>query len=113
MKILTALSNKKFLISNPNIPLGIGYVVLAMGIIDLVYRLSQNSIAGFSDVLNPLSFMFIGIANLVSAKVVKWIVTNSSWEERFENTSSTKHKVIYLLFSIMLVLCLVMIILYE
>ena len=104
VKITTALSNKNFLIKNHKIPLG--YILLVIGILDFNY-------SDFSKSLKPLGFIFIGIANLVSANSFKWIANNSSWEERFEITSATLHKLIYLMVTIILLMFLYVIIMFD
>lgn len=106
VKITTALSNKNFLIKNHKIPLILGYIVLVIGILDFNY-------SDFSKSLKPLGFILIGIVNLVSANSLKWIANNSSWEERFENTSATLHKLIYLMVTIILLMFLYVIIMFD
>ena len=113
VKIATALSNKRFFIQNHSIPKVLGYFLLIVGILDLVFRVIQNSIADFSNVLNPLGFIIIGLFNLGSSNILKWIAKNSSWEERFDNTSTTTHKILSLSSMLILLLCLYLIFMFD
>ncbi len=112
VKIATALSSKNFLIKNQKIPQILGYIVLVIGLLDLIFILFQDGISDLTNLLHPLAVMIIGVLNLGSSRMLKWIAENSSWEERFENTSSTVHKVLNVLSIGVLFLCVYVIIAY-
>lgn len=94
VKVITALSNKRFTLKSPTIPMMLGYILLLGGFFDLIYKFSQNNISEFSDFLSPLGSALIGALNIASGNAIKWINKNSSWEERFENSSTTFHKIL-------------------
>lgn len=98
VKVITALSNKRFTVKSPTIPMVLGYLLLLGGLFDLIYNFSQNNISELSDFLDPLGYTIIGALNIASGNAIKWINKNSSWEERFENSSTTFHKVLAVLF---------------
>lgn len=113
VKMATALSSKNFVIKNPKIPRTLGYIVLTMGLLDLIFIVFQDGISDFTNLLHPLAVMIIGVLNLGSSRMLKWIAEHSSWEERFANTSSTAHKFINVLSIAILFLCVYVIIVYR
>ena len=112
VKIITALSNKKFLLKNHKISYTLGWIVLILGVMELIYDVTQNR-TDYTDLLNPLSLVLIGLVNLAAGNALKWIANNSSWEERFENSSTTLHKIISISMIIILFICLYMIIRFD
>lgn len=96
-KIVTALSTKKLfvklVIKNHKTILYLGYFVLVIGLIGLIYAFTQT-IKEIRDLLEPISYIVIGLVNIMNASAIKWINLNSSWEERFDNKSSVTHKAI-------------------
>ncbi len=112
VKITTALSGKNFLIRNHKIPKILGYIVLAMGGLDLIFIVAQNGLTDFRSLLSPLGVAIIGLLNLGGSSSLKWVADNSSWEERFENTSSISHKLISLIPLVILFVCLYLVIKY-
>ena len=108
VKLVTALSNKHFFLTNHKVPLSLGYILLVTGILSLIYGLFNSSTTeGFNLLIHPLCSILIGVANIVSGTSLKWISVNSSWDERFANTSSLHHKIGYLLISAILIVCLI------
>lgn len=106
VKTSTALANKNFQLKNSSIATTLGYIVLVLGIIDLIYGLVQSQMSSLTHLISPLSYILVGIASIVSGNSIKWINQNSSWEERFNNTSSSFHKFMYLLVSVILLICI-------
>ena len=113
VKITTALSNRNFLIKNHKVPLILGYIVLSIGGLDLIFRVVQSGLADVSNLLSPLGVVIVGLFNIGGSSTLKWIADNSSWEERFENTSSTSHKLISIIPYAILFLCVYVIIMYR
>lgn len=108
-KILTALSSKKLLIKNEKFIKRIGYFAIIIGIIYIIDALT-SSVFESGELLASIGFILIGGLNVINSKVVKWVNEHSSWDERFNNTSSTNHKLIYLLISVVMLACLYFII---
>lgn len=104
-KIITALSSKTLTPKGYNIAYVIGIVYLIGTVIQFILDVVNN---GFS--LTGFNFMYIanlsiGLACLAEGITKKWIAENSSWQERFDNQSSTAHKVIYIVLTLYLLFC--------
>jgi len=111
VKITTALANQNFVVRNYKIPFFLGGLLAGLGFASALYLLIDTSEdQGLLDLIHPLAFIIIGLANLLGGKSVKWIAENSSWEERFRNHSSWNHRMIYLLVSAILLYCLYLIV---
>jgi len=102
VKITTALSNKKFLITNYNINLGLGYFLLIIAVIGTIFCMYQSEDIVMSDILESLAFGIIGLVNVIAGYSSKWISRNSSWEERFEHKSSGFHKALSIVITVIL-----------
>lgn len=106
VKVGTAFSNKHFLITHHRIPLILGYLVLAVGILNLGFNILQGEVNGKKEVLSLAAFLLVGLFNLNSSKVLKWITDHSTWEERFANTSSNRQKALSILSLVSFILTL-------
>lgn len=107
VKIVTALSNKKFYFKQYKLSLFLGYLIIALIVIVLLVALFfyPNEITS-ADSIQFICFGFIGLVNVAAGYALKWILQNSSWDERFENKSSTLHKVLNVLVSVLVIACL-------
>ena len=105
VKINTAFSTKNgFLFKDHRIILILGYMVLILGVLYLISGITQNKISRFFQLLDPIGILVIGLSNVVSGYSMKWITNHSSWEERFENNSSTLHKIISGIITVVIIL---------
>lgn len=107
VKVTTALSNNKILLKSPTIPYVLGYFLFIGGILGLVYAFFKSESFIATSNISNITYILIGLANVISGNSIKWIASNSSWEERFKNKSSLSNKIIYILISLLLVACLV------
>lgn len=107
VKIATALSKKKFLSSSSTLSIVLGYILLIAGIADAVYYFAFNKASDYES-NTILSSIIIGSLCLWSGYASKWIESNSSWEERFQNNSSSLHKFIYIALTIIAIGSLVL-----
>ncbi len=112
VKVTTALANRKLTLKSPTLPNVLGYLLLIGGIIGLIYSIVNSELLNIENYLPNLSYILIGGANIIAAKSIKWIASNSTWEERFKNTSSIENKMIYILISLILIACLLSIVLF-
>jgi len=103
VKITTALSSDKFIMSNYKFHLYVGYFVMTIGCIDAIDWFSSSKTEEF---ISPLAFIFLGIVNLFSAFSLKWISENSSWDERFKNNSSLSNRLISVFIILLVFACL-------
>lgn len=108
VKITTALSGKSFYIKNHKPTLYLGYLVLFSGVASFIYLLFNAPISVTSnDFLNAVSLTIVGLASIATGKSIDWVNNNSSWEERFANTSSAVHKFLYIFISLVLLACII------
>jgi len=100
-KVTTAFTWNTLEIKNHKVPLYLGWACVALGVLDAIYGdfTWRNSIG-------PAAYILIGVANIISARVIKWISQHSSWEERYNHKSRVGHKIMYVLVSIVLLVCL-------
>lgn len=112
VKVTTALSNKKVLLKTPTISYVLGYLLLIGGVFGLAYALYKQYPLTVENYFANISYVLIGVANVVTGNSIKWIAMNSSWEERFANKSSVTNKVIYVVVSLIMLACLVGVIIY-
>jgi len=112
VKMITSLSNKIILIKNPSFALVIGVIVLFGGVIDLIQNVFKFESTNPINLLVSLSYIFIGLGSIANGYSNKWIVENSSWEERFDHQSSFLHKCLYIILTIFLLSCLYLVIKY-
>jgi len=102
VKITTALSNRELFIKSPTFPFVVGYFCLIGGVFGLAYAFYKEFPITLENYIPKISYILIGLASIISGNSIKWIVSNSSWKERFENKSSIANKIIYILISMVL-----------
>ncbi len=112
VKVVTAISNPKFVFKSPTLNLVLGYLLFIPGLLAFIYAFFAGDVADHMSHIPNLGYMIVGIGNIIGGYAIKWIADNSSWEERFDNTSTTVDKIIWFLVTGLLVLCLYWIIAY-
>lgn len=106
IKLATALSNKKVLIKNYKIPLYLAYFLVLLGLIGIIYSIVHSEAFVVTDLLDDLCYAIIGGVNILNGYSLKWILNNSSWEERFANSSTLFYKIFNVFISVILLACL-------
>ncbi len=101
VKVATALSSKNFFSSRVyKFPIVLGWILLVAGVAESVYNFAFNKSYSY-ELLYSLGYLVIGGLSLWTGLASKWIATHSSWEERFENRSSSLNKTIYIVLTIL------------
>lgn len=105
VKITTAFVHKRFFSRSPTFSYVVGYLCLIGGIIGLAYAYTKQYPLIAENYFANLCYIILGIACIISGNSIKWIASNSTWEERFQNKSSLSVKVIYILITALLLAC--------
>ncbi len=112
VKVVTAMSNPKFVFKSPTLNLVLGYLLFILGIIEIIYRFFIAETPDHMSQIASLSSVFIGLASIVASYAIKWISNNSTWEERFANTSGIMDKCMWFFVTGILFVCLYLIVVY-
>jgi len=104
VKIATAFSHRKFLMTNHKATLFLGYLLIGLGVIDLLYQVFfvEEKLSLSGDVIDSFAYLLIGSVNIWSGYAIKWVNEKSTWDERFESKSSVIHKMIYFIVTLVL-----------
>lgn len=101
VKISTALTRQKHIKSH-TFPQFIGFILIVITLLGIDYSFTNPK----EEILRASCNFMLAIATLISAYSIKWINTNSSWEERLQHKSSSSHKIIYFIITFVLLTCL-------
>jgi len=61
------------LLKNYKVSYILGWIVVILGVIELIYIATQNRMSSSLDLLNPIGLILIGLANFVAGNSLKWI----------------------------------------
>lgn len=110
-KVGTALSHEKFVVKNHKFPKYMGWLVIVIGLLSIDYDVfTSDSSDNYRQFLSGFCYILIGGLNLVVSQYIKWIKDNSSWEERFANSSSVSHRVMNVFIAVLVVVALVVLV---
>ena len=99
-RIVTAFKWNKLEVKNHKVPLYLGWACVVLGFLIADYEMNWRNFIG------PVCMIAIGVANIINARGIKWINLHSTWEERYSHKSSTSDKIVYILVSVLLIICL-------